>query len=72
MGGYEVIKKWLSYRERDLIGRGLRMDEARMVTAIARRIAVIIAMGPTLDRNYAAIKSDGYGRRIANSGIADS
>jgi hypothetical protein len=67
IGGYQVIKKWLSYRERDLIGRGLRMDEARMVTAIARRIAVIIAMGRTLDRNYTTIKSDGYGWRIADS-----
>ncbi len=72
IGGYQVIKKWLSYRERDLMGRGLRMDEARTVTAIARRIAVIIAMGPTLDRNYAAIKSDCYGWRSADSGIADS
>jgi hypothetical protein len=32
IGGYQVIKKWLSYCERDILGRGLTMDEARAVT----------------------------------------
>jgi hypothetical protein len=27
IGGYQVIKKWLSYREREILGRGLKMDE---------------------------------------------
>ena len=28
IGGYQVIKKWLSYREKSILGRGLTMDEA--------------------------------------------
>jgi len=39
IGGYQVIKKWLSYREHDLLGRSLTFDEAREVTHMARRLA---------------------------------
>ena len=39
IGGYQVIKKWLSYREHKLLGRSLTTDEAREVMNIARRIA---------------------------------
>jgi hypothetical protein len=60
IGGYQVIKKWLSYRERDVLGRGLTMEEARLVTAIARRIAAILLMSPELDRNYDSIKRSAY------------
>ncbi|PDW04734.1 hypothetical protein CJ255_02235 [Candidatus Viridilinea mediisalina] len=55
MGGYQVIKKWLSYRERALLGRGLSVDEAREVQAIARRIAALLLLGPQLDANYRAV-----------------
>ena len=37
IGGYQVIKKWLSYREREILGRGLTTDEVHAVTEIARR-----------------------------------
>ena len=60
MGGYQVIKKWLSYREFELLGRPLTPEEAREVMKIARRIAAIILMGPALDENYQAIKSAMY------------
>jgi hypothetical protein len=56
IGGYQVIKKWLSYRERDLLGRSLTIDEAREVTSIARRIAAILLLEPELDANYQAVK----------------
>jgi hypothetical protein len=56
LGGYQVIKKWLSYREKPLLGRGLAKEEARHVTDMARRIAVLLAMGPALDANYEAVK----------------
>jgi hypothetical protein len=52
IGGYQVIKKWLSYRESKLLGRSLRPDEARYVTEMARRIAAIALMQPALDENY--------------------
>lgn len=60
IGGYQVIKKWLSYREREILGRALKMDEARAVTDIARRIAAILLMEPELDANYEAIKNSTY------------
>ncbi|MEX1257131.1 MAG: type ISP restriction/modification enzyme [Gemmatimonadota bacterium] len=55
LGGYQVIKKWLSYREKDLLGRGLKPDEVREVTNIARRIAAILLMEPELDENYRTV-----------------
>lgn len=58
--GYLVIKKRLSYRERDLLGRSLSRDEAREVTHMARRLAAIILMEPTLNINYQALKSSCY------------
>ncbi|MHB8772740.1 MAG: type ISP restriction/modification enzyme [Syntrophales bacterium] len=52
IGGYQVIKKWLSYREKPLLGRGLTSDEVRYVTEMARRIAALIALQTSLDDNY--------------------
>jgi predicted helicase len=57
IGGYQVIKKWLSYRELDLLGRALTPDEAREVTHMARRIAALILLQPELDKNYQAVKT---------------
>ena len=56
IGGYQVIKKWLSYRERALLGRALSANEAREVTHMARRIAAIVLLSPALDANYLAVK----------------
>jgi hypothetical protein len=55
--GYPVMKKWLSYREHALLGRPLTTDEAREVTHLARRIAALLLLQPTLDQNYAAVKA---------------
>ena len=60
IGGYQVIKKWLSYRERPLLGRDLTVTEARYVTEMARRIAAILLLEPALDANYEAVKADTY------------
>ena len=60
LGGYSVIKKWLSYRERALLGRDLRSDEARHVTDMTRRIAAILLLEPALDENYERVKADTY------------
>ncbi len=43
LGGYQVLKKWLSYRERDILDRPLRPEEVRRFTDAARRIAAILA-----------------------------
>ena len=60
IGGYQVIKKWLSYREQALLGRALTADEAREVTHMARRIAALILLQPELDGNYQAVKAAAY------------
>lgn len=59
-GGYQIINKWLSYREKDLLGRSLTVEEARYVTGMARRIAAILLLGPELDPNYEALKRASY------------
>ena len=38
LGGYQVLKKWLSYRERKVLGRGLRVGEVSWFSEAARRI----------------------------------
>jgi hypothetical protein len=60
IGGYQVIKKWLSYREQPLLGRGLTPEEVRYVTEIARRLAALIALQPQLDQNYRATAAATY------------
>ena len=60
IGGYQVIKKWLSYRELALLGRALTLDEVRKVTHIARRIAALVLLEPALDANYQAVKAATY------------
>lgn len=46
--------------EREVLGRSLRMEEARAVTEMARRIAAIILPGRKLEANYQAIKENAY------------
>ncbi|MFZ0246775.1 hypothetical protein [Candidatus Binatus sp.] len=55
-----MIKKWLSYRERDLLKRDMNPEEVEEVSAMARRIAAIILLGPALDANYQAVKKSTY------------
>ena len=45
LGGYQVLKKWLSYRERDVLGRALKPEEVQHFTDTARRIGGILAIG---------------------------
>lgn len=54
LGGYQVLKKWLSYREAAVLGRPLTGDEALHFAASARRITEILCMGPSLDAAHAA------------------
>ena len=57
IGGYQVIKKWLSYREKTLLKRPLTPDEAEEVTCMARRLTAIVLLEPALNANYQAIKA---------------
>ena len=44
LGGYQVLKKWLSYRERRVLGRALTLDEAQAFAETARRIGAILGV----------------------------
>ena len=44
LGGYQVLKKWLSYREHRVLGRNLNPDEVQHFTDTARRIAAILTL----------------------------
>ena len=54
IGGYQVLKKYLSYRERPLLGRALTPAELRHVRDTARRLAALCLLAPELDANYRA------------------
>lgn len=60
IGGYLVIKKWLSYREEGILGRPLTKEEAREVTAIVRRLTALILLSDQLDANYIACRDTPY------------
>ena len=42
LGGYQVLKKWLSYRERKVLGRELKTEEVGYFSETARRITAIL------------------------------
>jgi len=55
IGGYQVMKKWLSYREESILNRPITSKEAIEVTNMARRIAALVSMEAELNANYRAI-----------------
>ena len=62
IGGYQVLKKFLSCREHPLLGRALTLVEVRYVPLVevryvrdvARRLAALRLMAPELDANNRA------------------
>ena len=44
LGGYQVLKKWLSYREQSILGRSLKPEEVQHFMHTARRIAGILTL----------------------------
>ena len=44
LGGYQVLKKWLSYRERGVLGRAMKPEEVQHFTDTARRIAAVLVL----------------------------
>lgn len=57
VGGYQVMKKWLSYREDRVLGRALHMSEIMEFTAMARRVSAIVLLQPALDANYKTVSA---------------
>lgn len=60
IGGYQVMKKWLSYREERVLGRPLKPEEAYEVRDMARRLAALVLLQPALNANYQAVKEQVY------------
>ena len=44
LGGYQVLKKWLSYREGKVLGRVLQPEEVQYFTDTARRICAVVQL----------------------------
>jgi len=59
IGGYQVIKKWLSYREKPLLGRGLTIEEVRYVTEMVRRLGLVFMLQTELDANFHDVSETG-------------
>jgi len=67
IGGYQVIKKWLSYRERTLLGRDLTIDEVRYVTEMVRRLSALVLLQPLLDENYHIVKESSWHQSVVSA-----
>jgi hypothetical protein len=58
IGGYPVLKKWLSYRDQRVLNRGLQVEELEEFQKIARRITSILLLQPQLNAAYRSTKAD--------------
>ena len=60
IGGYPVLKKWLSYREFKVLGRPLRQDEEDRLyfTEVVRRLKALLLLGNALDASYRAVAAN--------------
>jgi hypothetical protein len=57
IGGYQVMKKWLSYREYSFLNRPLTLAEVDEVQSMARRLTALYLFQPELDANYLKVKN---------------
>jgi len=67
IGGYQVIKKWLSYREHGTLGRALTLSEVEEVQAMARRLTALCLLQPQLDANYESVKANTWKQASAQA-----
>jgi hypothetical protein len=65
IGGFQVLRKWLSYRDRRILGRDLTVAETRQFTSICRRISEIVLLSPRLDASYIAVTESPHQERLA-------
>lgn len=56
IGGYPVLRKWLSYRDTSVTGRALNRNELDYFTQMVRRLAALRLLEPSLNRIYARIR----------------
>ncbi len=43
LGGYQILRKWLSYRESKVLGRTLTVGEVSWISEVARRVVAILS-----------------------------
>ena len=51
LGGYQALKKWLSYREMRVLGRALTVAEVQAFAETARRVAVVLGVMENVRQN---------------------
>ena len=49
LGGYKVLKKWLSYREQSVLGRAMQPEEIQHFCETVRRIGAILVLTQSSD-----------------------
>ena len=59
LGGYQVLKKWLSYREKAVLGRALLPEDVWYFAEVARRIGAIVM---TTDNRVGSPRSPNFSR----------
>jgi hypothetical protein len=59
IGGYPVLRKWLSYREYAILGRGLYDGEVAAFSRIVHQLTALRLLESGLDRNFAEIRDHG-------------
>ena len=60
IGGFQVLKKWLSYRTEAILGRPLSLTDINYFRDTARRLAALRLLGPELDENYRVCAEGSY------------
>jgi len=64
IGGFQVLKKWLSYRAHAVIERPLTLEEVNYFRDTARRLAALRLMTSELDENYRACADGSWPWRV--------
>ena len=65
LGGYQVLKKWLSYRESSVLDRALTPHEVQYFSDVARRIAAMLTI-PLARASTMSARRGATERRKAN------
>lgn len=60
LGGYLVLKKWLSYREIELTGVPLTQGDLNTFVDTTARISGIVLLASKLDANYSKVMLDAF------------
>lgn len=65
IGGYTVLRKWLSYRDYRVLGRPLRSREASHVSDVAKRLTLLCMLSALLDEHYETVRDSAFEWRTA-------